>query len=61
MKTSPVTAALAVVGLARQGRFTEIRQQFAPRLRTMVPAQALRAAWEGELAKHGPVTAVRRG
>jgi uncharacterized protein len=58
MKTSPVTAALAVVELARQGRFTEIHQQFAPQLRPMVPAQALRAAWEGELAKHGPVASV---
>jgi uncharacterized protein len=58
MKTSPDTAALAVVELARQGRFTEIQQQFAPQLRPMVPAQALRAAWEGELAKHGPVASV---
>jgi uncharacterized protein len=58
MKTPPVTAALAVVELARQGRFTEIQQQFAPQLRPMVPAEALRAAWEGELAKHGPVASV---
>ena len=58
MKTPPVTAALAVVELARQGRFTEIQQQFAPQLRPMVPAEALQAAWEGELAKHGPVALV---
>jgi uncharacterized protein len=58
METSPVAAALAVIELARQGRFTEIREQFAPQLRPMVPAEALQAAWEGELAKHGPVASV---
>jgi len=58
MKTPPVTAALAVVELARQGRFTQIQEQFAPQLRPMVPAEALYAAWEGELAKHGPVASV---
>ena len=58
MKTPPVTAAPAVVELARQGRFTQIQEQFAPQLRPMVPAQALQAAWEGELAKHGPVASV---
>jgi uncharacterized protein len=58
MKTSPVTAALAVIELARQGRFTEIQEQFAPQLRPMVPAEALQAAWEGELAKYGPVASV---
>lgn len=58
MKTSPATVALAVIELARQGRFTEIREQFAPQLRPMVPAEALQAAWEGELAKHGQVASV---
>ncbi|HTQ91096.1 MAG TPA: hypothetical protein VMK84_16560 [Streptosporangiaceae bacterium] len=58
MKTPPVTAALAVVELAQQGRFTQIQEQFAPQLQPMVPAQALQAAWEGELAKHGPVASV---
>lgn len=58
MKTSPVTAALAVVELARQGRFTEIQKQFAPQLRPMVPAEALQVARDRELAKHGPVASV---
>jgi uncharacterized protein len=58
METSPVAAALAVIELAQEGRFTEIQQQFAPQLQPMVPAEALRAAWEGELAKHGPVASV---
>jgi hypothetical protein len=58
MKTSPVTAALAIIALARQGRYTEIQEQFAPPLRPMVPAEALQVAWEGELAKRGPVVSV---
>jgi hypothetical protein len=44
MKTSPVTAALAVVELARHGRFTEIQQQFAPQMRPMVPAEVAASA-----------------
>jgi uncharacterized protein len=43
-------AALAVIGLARQGRFAEIAELFAPELRPMAPPEALRAAWESEIA-----------
>jgi len=39
-----------------RGRFTEISERFAPQLRPLVPPEALRAAWEAELAKNGPVT-----
>ena len=58
MKTTPAAAGLAVIELARQGRFAEIRDSFAPQLRPMVPAGALQAAWESELAKNGPVCSV---
>lgn len=58
METSPAAAALAVVEMARQGRFAEIRDRFAPQLRPMVPPEALQAAWEAEMARNGPVCLV---
>jgi len=50
------TAALAVIEMAEQGRFAEISDRFPPSLRPMVPPNALRAAWDAEIAKHGPVS-----
>jgi pimeloyl-ACP methyl ester carboxylesterase len=47
-----------VVDLLRAGDFTEIHELFAPRLRPLVPADAVRAAWTAALAEHGPLTAV---
>jgi hypothetical protein len=44
--------------MARNGQFAELCERFAPPLRPMVSADALRAEWEGELAQHGPVTGV---
>jgi uncharacterized protein len=58
METTQAAAALAVIEMARQGRFEEIRDRFAPQLRPMVPAGALQAAWEAELAKNGQVASV---
>jgi dienelactone hydrolase len=58
MSESPAGAALAVVEMARNGQFAELCERFAPPLRPMVSADALRAEWEGELAQHGPVTGV---
>jgi len=58
MKTTPAATGLAVIEMARQGRFAEIRDRFAPQLRPMVPAEALQTAWEFELAKNGPVSSV---
>jgi uncharacterized protein len=58
MGTTPAAAGLAVIEMARQGRFEEIRERFAPNLRPMVPAGALRAAWEAELARSGQVASV---
>jgi uncharacterized protein len=55
---TPEDRALAVVELARAGRFDEIRELFTPGLRPMVTADALRAAWEAELAERGQLTAV---
>jgi uncharacterized protein len=50
------TAALAVIEMARQGQFAAISERFPPSLRPLVPPDALRAAWDAEIAKHGPVS-----
>jgi uncharacterized protein len=58
VQETPEARALAVVELARAGQFDEIRELFTPGLRPMVTADALRAAWEAELAERGQLTAV---
>jgi hypothetical protein len=58
MNATPAATALAVIDMAEQGRFTDISERFAPQLRPMVPPEALRGAWESELAKHGPLASV---
>jgi uncharacterized protein len=54
----PAGTALTVLGLARAGRFAEIRDLFVQGLRPMVTAAALQAAWEAALAERGPVTSI---
>ena len=54
----PAATALAVVDMARRGQFAAIAERFAPPLRPMAPPEALRAAWESEIAKNGPVSSV---
>ncbi|MDX3232381.1 alpha/beta hydrolase family protein [Streptomyces sp. ME19-01-6] len=56
--TDPATTAVAVVEMARKGRFAEIAGLFAPPLRAAVSAEMLRVAWALETGKHGAVTAV---
>jgi uncharacterized protein len=56
-QTAPVPTGLAVLDLARAGRFAEIRDLFAPQLRTMVTAEALQSAWSAELGRLGLVCA----
>jgi dienelactone hydrolase len=58
MLRTPAQRSVAVLEMAQAGRFGEIRQLFAAPLRPLVSAEALRAAWEAELARHGPVSAV---
>jgi len=58
MADAPAPTALNVLDMARAGRFTEIRDRFAPQLRPMVPAEALQAAWDGEIVRLGPVCSV---
>ena len=47
-----------VVTLAREGRFADLERLFAPRLRAVVSAATVRAAWLAEMSKSGPVTAI---
>lgn len=50
--------AVRVAELARNGRFAEIEELFAPPLRAVVSAETLRIGWETEIGKLGPVSAV---
>jgi dienelactone hydrolase len=58
MSSAPDSIGLAVVEMARAGRFEEIRDLFAPQLRSMVTPDALQVAWRSELERRGPVTSV---
>ena len=58
MPPAPETTSLAVLEMARAGRFEEIRELFAPGLRSLVSAEALQSAWQGELDRLGPVSGV---
>ena len=55
---TPAETALAVIDMAQRGQFAELRMKFAPQLRPLVPAEALRAAWEAETAKQGQVSSL---
>ena len=50
--------ALAVIEMARRGEFTGISDKFLPQLRPLAPPEALRAAWDAEVAKNGEVSAL---
>ncbi|MFB9684258.1 alpha/beta hydrolase family protein [Amycolatopsis plumensis] len=56
--TDAAVVARAVVALTATGRFTEVEERFAPRLRAAASAGTLRVGWETEIAKTGPVRAV---
>jgi len=54
------TAAIAttVVEMARDGRFAEMEQLFAPVLRAAVSAETVRDAWGAEINRRGPVSTI---
>lgn len=56
MATSPVQTSMTILEMARTGRFADICELFAPQLRTMVSAEALRSAWEAGLDQCGPLS-----
>jgi hypothetical protein len=55
---TPADTAIAIIEMAERGQFNELHDRFAPQLRPLVPPDALRAAWEAEVAKTGPVSAL---
>jgi uncharacterized protein len=58
MTSTPAASALAVIELARSGRFDEISERFAPELRQLAPAEVLATGWTAEIAKNGQVSSV---
>jgi dienelactone hydrolase len=58
MPTSPADTGAQLVELLRAGRFAEIPEMFPPSLRALVTAEAMRAAWQAELDRHGPVSTI---
>lgn len=56
--TGPAAISTTVLRLAQADRFAEIRDMFAPNLRPMLTPESLRAAWNAELERYGPVTTV---
>ncbi len=57
MTDTPEAVSLAVLRLARAGRFADIHDLLAPQLRAVATADVLRAGWESELTRRGPVAA----
>jgi uncharacterized protein len=49
---------MAIIEMVERAQFEEIHNRFAPQLRPLVPPDALRAAWEAQVAKTGPVSAL---
>ncbi|MGC0421898.1 alpha/beta fold hydrolase [Embleya sp. AB8] len=60
MESKPIRSATRVVDLAGSGRFSEIEELFAPRLRAVVSAETLRAAWATETGTKGPILEIGR-
>jgi dienelactone hydrolase len=55
---SPIESATRVVDLARSGRFSEIEELFAPRLRAVVSGETLRTAWATETSAKGSISEI---
>jgi hypothetical protein len=55
---TPSEVGLAVLEMARAGRFDEVHDLFAPQLRPMVTTEALEQGWNAELERLGPIVSV---
>jgi uncharacterized protein len=55
---TPERVAVNVLDLARAGEFGRVAERFAPSLRAMVPADALRSAWAARTGPLGEVVSV---
>ncbi|MEU8148716.1 alpha/beta fold hydrolase [Nonomuraea sp. NPDC048901] len=58
VERGPAATAMAVVEMAENGHFADIERLFAPPLRAVVSAEALRAEWEGLISRIGPISAL---
>jgi hypothetical protein len=58
MPEGPAAISVALIAMAREGRFAEIRGMFAPPLQVLVSADALKIGWSVELDRLGPITHV---
>jgi uncharacterized protein len=58
MQTPAVQTALTALDLAQTGRFAELRDLFAPSLRDMVTPEVLKASWDTEIGRLGPVNSI---
>jgi uncharacterized protein len=58
MPVAPAQTVLTAIELAQAGRFAEVAELFVPQLRPMVAPEALRAGWEAELGRDGPVVSI---
>ncbi|MEV0353145.1 alpha/beta fold hydrolase [Nonomuraea sp. NPDC050680] len=58
MGMGPAAVATAVVEMAGNGRFADVEELFAPPLRAVVSAEALRVEWEGLISRIGSISAL---
>ena len=58
MVGSPGERMRAVIDMAQNGHFEEIRDVFLEQLRPMVSAESLRAAWSAEIGHLGAISAI---
>src|SRR4051794_12259806 len=58
METSPMDTGARLIELLRAGRFAEIPDMFPANLRALVTPESVRAAWQAEVDRHGPLHAV---
>lgn len=58
MTSDAATIAMRVVELARNGRFAEMEDMFAPPLRAAVSAETVRAAWSVEIGNSGQISSI---
>ncbi|MGW0807923.1 serine aminopeptidase domain-containing protein [Nonomuraea sp. NPDC002799] len=56
--TDPAAVATAVVEMARDGRFAEVEETFAPALRAAVSAETLRVGWDSQITKIGAISVI---
>lgn len=57
-RADPVSTGMAVLEMAQDGRFAEIRDMFARPQRKRLSAEGIRTSWAHAVSRHGPVSSV---